>query len=107
MSAQGGSEEPFEERLLGILERTAKAQEDLIRLATEEREVGETMIEPPFCPHCGRLNPAIRSEGGRGDFNEYILIAHCENCNNTFLAVPANGWNVYRNEHELKEGRSA
>jgi hypothetical protein len=102
MIAKGG--EPFEDRLLGILERTAVAQEELIRLATEEREVGEAMEEPPFCPHCGRLNPTIRSEGGTGEFADFILVANCTNCSNTFLAVPARGWNVYRNKAEY-EGR--
>lgn len=92
-------------RLCEATERSAKAQEDLITLATEERDSGEALYGPPACPHCGRLNPSIRNEGGEGDFAEFVLVAHCQACNNTFIGV-AQGWLTYRNKQEYDEGRN-
>jgi hypothetical protein len=83
------------EALRGIAkssERTAKANEDLIRLATEERE-SSVEPSPPFCPHCGFFNPPIHSAGGQGNgpLVEFVLPAQCDNCNQSFFAVPE-GW---------------
>jgi hypothetical protein len=104
MEASGGTTKSLEERTVEALERSAFAQEELIRLATEERDAGESMLGPPLCPHCGRLDPSIRSEGGSGQFAEFVLIAQCENCNKPFLAI-SQGWLTYRNRQEY-EGRN-
>jgi hypothetical protein len=104
---EGGNNEQWE-RLVKAMERSAVAQEDLIRLATEEREELATAEESmplglPICPHCGTLNPEIRNEGGSGSFAEFILLAHCGHCQNLFLAV-AQGWDTYKTKGDY-EGR--
>lgn len=88
---------------MAVLERSAVAQEDLIRLATAERETGESILGPPICPHCGRLNPRIRNEGGDGQFGEFLLVAACQECGETFIAI-AQGWLTFRDNAEY-EGR--
>lgn len=87
----------FNDRLLGTLERIAKANEDLITLATQEREVQDAP-PPPYCPHCQAVNPTVSSEGGTGEFADYVLIAKCQ-CGKTFYAVPEN-WNVYTDKED-------
>lgn len=92
----------FERSAIRALERIAVANEELIRLAKDERDVGESITGPPLCPHCGRLNPSIRSEGGSGEFADFKLVAHCENCGQTFLAV-SQGWLCFKTKEELQE----
>jgi hypothetical protein len=93
-------------RLVTATERSAVAQEELIRLATEEREAREmpdNLPGLPVCPHCGMLNPTIRNEGGVGPFGDFALLALCDNCNRTFIAE-SQGWNVFKTRGDY-EGR--
>lgn len=79
-------------RMLGSLERIAVANEKLIELAQEERiedqEIAKSK-QPTYCPHCATLNPRVRSEGGVGLLDDYVLIAYCEKCGNRFFAIPS------------------
>jgi uncharacterized FAD-dependent dehydrogenase len=87
------------ERILAVLERIAKANEDLIVLATEERDEQDSApAPPPYCPHCRKPNPVIRNEGGTGDFADFVLVAKCE-CGEMFYAKPED-WNVYLNKED-------
>lgn len=103
---EGGRSELLH-RLVTATERSAFAQEELIRLATEEREERdheETLpIGLPICPHCGTLNPSIRNEGGGGPMGDFALLAQCDNCTHTFIAEPL-GWAVFKTKEEY-EGR--
>lgn len=93
------------ERIAVALERNASASEKLIDLATEERDSGASMLGPPACPHCGRLDPVIRNEGGEGNFSDFVLIAVCLSCGHNFIAT-AQGWLTYRNKQDYDEGRT-
>jgi hypothetical protein len=99
------------DKLLELLERSAVAQERLIELATEERDAGDSIFGPPFCPHCGIMSPDIRNEGGEGSFSEFVLKALCGNCQGVIFAVPQ-GWLCYpnaplaREEMERRNGTS-
>lgn len=89
------------------LERTAKANEDLIVLAKEERDTGESILGPAMCPHCGMFNPSIRNEGGDGSMSDFVLVAKCGNCQNTIYAVPQ-GWLAFATPEDARatiEGR--
>ena len=90
------------DRIVDALERTAKANEELIRLATEERDTGESIFGPPLCPHCGTFNPDVANEGGRGAMGEFCLIGKCGNCNNTLYAF-AQGWLVFATRDEAMQ----
>jgi hypothetical protein len=76
---------------LAVLERIAIANEQLITLATEERDTGDSIFGPPLCPHCGTFSPHVRNEGGSGPMAEFCLVGNCSNCNKTIYAVPQ-GW---------------
>lgn len=91
-----------EERLVTALERVADANEALIDLAKEERDSGESIFGPPFCPHCGTFSPSVRNEGGSGSMNEFVLAAACENCGKQFFAIPQ-GWWVFKTAPEAKQ----
>lgn len=96
------------QRIADSLERTAVANEQIVKLATDERDAGDNIFGPPFCPHCGMLNPTCRSEGGEGEMAEFVLVAHCHNCGNILYAVPQ-GWLVFTNAESAKaqiEGRT-
>lgn len=86
-------------RVVGALERSAKAQEDLIRLATEERDFQELVWQTPSCPFCGTMNPTISNRGGEGLFAEFVLVAECGNCENQFFAVPMQ-WDYFKTRNE-------
>lgn len=88
------------QQLLGTLERIAVANEELIRLATEERNI-EFKPTPPFCPHCQSLNPRVTSEGGGGLMSEFVLVARCETCGRAIYGVP-DGWQVYGSKEEAR-----
>lgn len=89
------------DRVIEALERSAKAQEDLIVLATEERD--SNIFGPPLCPHCGTLNPDVHNGGGEGPMAEFALIATCGSCAKTLFAVPQ-GWLCFTTRDEaLKE----
>lgn len=82
------------ESFLAIMERSARAQERLIELATEERKI-EFQPTPPFCPHCQALNPRVGSEGGGvGTMTDFVLVARCGECGNALYGVPES-WQVY------------
>ena len=89
-------------KLLDDIGRIAHANEELIRLATEERDTGESIFGPPFCPHCGTFNPSVSNEGGRGAMAEFTLIGRCGNCENTFYAFPQ-GWLCYATRDEAMQ----
>lgn len=90
-------------RIADALERGAKAQEDLITLATEERDTGESLVAPPLCPHCGMFNPSVAQEGGgSGHMTEYVLVAKCDHCKAVIYAVPQ-GWLCYPNADMARE----
>jgi hypothetical protein len=102
-------EHDLELRLVEATERSAKAQEELIRLATEERDYGDNLVGPPLCPHCGMFDPKIRNEGGAGQMSEFILVAVCGSCENIIHAVPQ-GWLAYPDRQQAideVEGRKA
>lgn len=90
------------EKLAFCAERTADANEKLNELATEERESGDSLRAPPYCPHCGHLDPLIRNEGGTGQFGEFVLVAYCGNCSKTFFGVTEN-WQLFKTQKELQE----
>lgn len=98
------------EKAAPLLERIAVANEKLIELAVEERQVmdaSEHAGGPPFCPHCRTFNPSIRSEGGDGEMAEFVLVATCQ-CGRTFYARPQ-GWEVFDSIDQARsemEGRT-
>lgn len=96
----------FLEQFLGKLERIAVANEELITLATEERVEEAKLTTPGYCPHCGTANPSIRSEGGTGAMNDYVLIALCDNCNKTFYAIPE-GWLCVKTPENVRQAMEA
>lgn len=97
-------EDAMLERLVLATERSAKAQEDLITLATEERDTGESIFGPPICPHCSTFNPDIGSGGveAEGPMIEFALVAKCHNCQGQFFAVPQ-GWLCFAEQSEAAE----
>jgi hypothetical protein len=90
------------DRIVVALERTAKANERLIELATEERDTGDSIFGPPFCPHCGAFNPSVANEGGTGAMAEFVLIATCGNCSKVFYAFPQ-GWLAFQTKDEARQ----
>ena len=83
------------ERMADASERMAVANEQLIKLATEERDSGDSILGPPFCPHCNTFDPKLRQIGtGTGQMSEFILEAACDNCGNRVYGVPQ-GWLVF------------
>jgi hypothetical protein len=90
-----------EGKLVSAVERIAVANEELIRLATEERDTGDSARVPPFCPHCGVFDPEIRNQGGAGKMGEFVLVAGCTNCGKTFFATTEN-WLIVKTIEELK-----
>lgn len=96
------------DRFLGIMERSAAAQERLIELATEEREVGE-VVGPPYCPSCGHFNPNVTLDmkAVGGPLGDFALVAKCDHCEAPLFAMPE-GWQVFKTGEELiayQEGR--
>lgn len=76
------------------LRRGASAQEDLIKLATEERDYGDSLTVPPVCPACNMINPKIvvMNHQQPADLSEFVLVANCQHCHHVFYAVPASGF---------------
>lgn len=101
MELPGGVQEILG-RIADASERTAKANEELITLAKDERDLGESELGPPFCPHCGKFDPEIRNEGGAGLMSEFVLVAYCESCTKTFIAVPQ-GWMCHKTPEEAAQ----
>lgn len=99
---EGREERAAMERIAEALERSAVADEELIRLATAERVTNELEPLPPMCPRCGQFDPVVENVGGRGQLSEFVLVATCGKCTKLFLAVPSNGWEYARDRDELK-----
>jgi bacterioferritin-associated ferredoxin len=75
-----------DQHLQELLERGVAALE---RLAEDEIDIRvETM--PPVCPHCEKINPTVRvaEKNQQGPLAEFVLQAHCLNCNNIFYVIP-------------------
>lgn len=82
------------DRLLGIQERSAKAQEQLIELAEKDEAINHIEV-PMLCPHCGAIDPEIRSEiKGTGKLSEVALIAVCKVCGKEIIGI-ANTWQLF------------
>lgn len=79
-------------RIANALEKAASAQEKLNELAVQENE--QDVLAPGFCPHCAKINPVVRSEGGSGRMNDFVLVAACEECGKVIYAVN-NGFTVF------------
>lgn len=87
-------------KLIAEVGRLADANEEIVKLATEQKqEIDTVQPGPPYCPTCGTFNPSIRNEGGGGPMADFILVAQCGGCSNTFYAVPE-GWHVTNNRDE-------
>lgn len=102
MDEGGTTDLAWQERLVGAVERVAVANEQLIELATTERDSGDSAFGPAFCPHCGTFNPSVRNEGGIGQMAEFVLLATCQACHKTFFAFPQ-GWICLASEDEARE----
>jgi hypothetical protein len=89
-------------RMAEALERNAVASEELISLAKEERDVDAKVLTPGFCPHCAAVNPTVRSEGGVGEIDDFVLQAACNRCGHVFFAIP-NGWTVCVTADEARD----
>lgn len=89
-------------RIAEALERDAAANEKIVALASEERGL-EYQPGPPFCPHCGVFNPAVRQyPGSGGPMADFILVAQCGNCQATFCAIPE-GWQTFATPQEAED----
>lgn len=89
--------------LLAILERSAVAQEKLIELATEEREIGE-IGSPPVCPHCSTFAPKIATQAEparEGSLSEFLVIGECKSCGNMLYGIP-DGWTMLRTAEDAR-----
>ena len=73
-------------RIEELLERGAAALE---HIAQDEIEIRVETL-PPVCPHCEKINPTVRVEerNQHGPLAEFVLLAHCLNCNNFFYVIP-------------------
>ena len=98
------------ERMIAALERHAAAAEELNALAKEERGVGEQIENqpgPPFCPHCNRIDPTVRTQAeGSGLLSDFVLVMQCTNCGNTFYGL-AEGWIIAPDGETAKQLRDA
>lgn len=88
---------------LTLLERLAVSNEKIVEMANEERQANY-QGGPPYCPHCGTFGPNITTQGRGGSFADYVLVAVCENCNNTFIGQPE-GWQVFRTPQEYEAAK--
>lgn len=82
------------EELLGqavdALERSATANEALLKIAEQEQLV-MTEPGPSICPHCGAVNPTVHlvdDSGGSGPLDEFVLVGETECCRKTIYAIP-------------------
>lgn len=98
------------ERLVSALERQAVASEELIRLAKDERDFGEQVENqpgPPFCPHCSKVNPTVRTQAeGSGQLSDFVLVMQCAHCNNMFYGL-VEGWIIAPDIEAAKQLRDA
>lgn len=98
-----GAELELFERLVVASERSAKANEDLIRLATDERDIRENMPLIPNCPHCGYPDPVVRGAGGTGPMSEFKMAGICQSCRGMVIAVPVEGMVLFTSEEAVEE----
>jgi len=91
------------ERAVQALERLASSNERIVQMADEERQANY-QGGPAYCPHCGAMNPPVKSEGGEGLMADFVLVAVCRHCQNILWAVPE-GWQVFpsREDYERRE----
>lgn len=91
-------------------ERSAKAQEDLIALAKEERDYSdeiENQPGPPFCPHCSQINPVVITQAeGEGLLGDFVLVMQCKQCGGNIYGIPE-GWQIAPDIDTAKEMREA
>jgi len=78
-------EQEFLGRGVVALERAAVALERLAEDPVIQMETG-----PPVCPHCEKMNPMVRVEesNAQGPLGEFVIQAHCVNCNHVFYGLP-------------------
>jgi len=90
--------------LVRALERSAKANEELLDIAKQETVQMEAEAGPPVCPNCGVVNPTVYSseQAGSGPLAEsvYQFEMHC--CNASVWAIPE-GWVFARTAAEAAE----
>lgn len=77
-----------------LLERLDSIASSLEKMASDP----EVEIEagPAFCPHCGTLNPSVEISPteGEGNLLDYVLVAHCKNCQETFFGI-VESWSMF------------
>lgn len=97
-------------RLADAAERMATASEELNALAKDERGFGEQIENqpgPPFCPHCSRVNPSVKTQAeGSGFLSDFVLVMQCESCHNNFYGL-AEGWIIAPDAEAAREIRDA
>jgi len=86
-----------------------RAEELLERIAVGIEKLGdepefEIPTAPPVCPHCGKLNPTIKTDdsAGTGPMGDIFMEVTCMNCSHSWFAVPQ-GWVNFTNEPDLRE----
>lgn len=82
-----------------LLERGVVAVEKLAEEPIINVESG-----PPVCPFCETMNPRIRVRESEADgpLGEYVLQAHCQQCDEIFYAMPQM-WLCVKTIGEVKE----
>jgi len=81
-------------------ERLAASNERIVEMADEERQANYEG-GPPFCPHCGMLNPDVSASRGSGPMADFVLAATCGSCHKVFYGVPE-GWQVFKTRDEFE-----
>lgn len=100
-------------RLADATERSAKAQEDLITMASAEKDerdglaeiLDDKLVDVPQCPHCGQFNPTISIPPLDGDLLDFGVSTRCGNCRQPFYLVPV-GWRIFDNHQAAIDYRS-
>ena len=87
------------EALAATNERLAASNERIVEMADEERQANYEG-GPPYCPHCGMLNPKVSMSRGAGPMADFVLAGTCE-CSKVFYGVPE-GWQVFKTREELE-----
>ena len=92
------------ERAVVALDGIAVANQELIRLATEERDSGDSIFGPPVCPHCGAFGPRVKPlvPANGAPMSEFVLISPGGECGQMFFGVPQ-GWLTFPDEESAKQ----
>lgn len=88
---------------LAVLERSAKAQENLLKIVESEQFTVEQ--GPPVCPSCGRMNPTVTEiavDDSSGPLADFVMVAEVHCCNKRIYCV-ATGWDTFDNVELVKE----